>query len=157
MRVCLCVCVCVCVYVCVCVRVCVRGCVCVCVLVCVCVCVRACVCVCVKFWTPTKNFQTGYPIDTKFWLHIVSYRNSPTPLIPFPNFQNFPGRNFRSSFSLQPTPVDHWIRGSRDQTRPGSMDFSECKSWVWLPSEGEVKPWVPCCRFTARKRTSCRN
>ena len=59
----------------------------VCVFVSVCVCV--CVCVCVKFWSPPpNNFQTSYPIDTKFWLHMVSYRNSPTPLIPFLNFEN---------------------------------------------------------------------
>ena len=44
--------------------------------------------VCVKLWSPTNNFQTSYPIETKFWLHIVSYRNSPTPLIPFLNFEN---------------------------------------------------------------------
>ena len=47
-----------------------------------------CVYVCVKFWSPPNNFQTSYPIDTKIWLHIVSYRNSPTPLIPFLNFEN---------------------------------------------------------------------
>ena len=46
------------------------------------------VCVCVQFWSPPhNNFQT-YPIDTKFWLQIVSYRNSPTPLIPFLSFEN---------------------------------------------------------------------
>ena len=46
-----------------------------------------CVCVCVKFWSPPNNFQTSYPIDTKFQLHIVSCRNSRTPLIPFLNFE----------------------------------------------------------------------
>ena len=45
-------------------------------------------CVCVKFCPPPNNFQTSYPIDTKFWLHIVSYRNSRTPLLPFLNFEN---------------------------------------------------------------------
>ena len=47
--------------------------------------VRVCVC---TVLAPPNNFQTSYPIDTKFWLHIVSYRNSQTPLIPFPNFEN---------------------------------------------------------------------
>ena len=63
----------------------------VCVSVCVCVCVCVCMCVCVclcKILVPPINFQTSYQIDTKFWLHIVSYRNSPTPLIPFLNFEN---------------------------------------------------------------------
>ena len=53
----------------------------------VCVCVCVCVCLC-SILVPPNNFQTSYPIDTKFWLHIVSYRNSPTPLIPFLNFEN---------------------------------------------------------------------
>ena len=61
-------------------------CLCVCACVCVCVCVCVCLCVCVQFWSPPNNFHTSYAIDTKFWLHIVSYRNSPTPLIPFLNF-----------------------------------------------------------------------
>ena len=64
-------------------------CVCVCLCVCVCVCVSVSVSVCLcKIWSPPINFQTSYPIDTKFWLHILSYRNSPTPLIPFLNFEN---------------------------------------------------------------------
>ena len=63
-------------------------CVCVCVSVYVCMCVSMCVCVCVKFWFPQNNFQISYPIDTNFWLHIVSYRKSPTPLIAFLNFEN---------------------------------------------------------------------
>ena len=46
------------------------------------------VCVCVQFWSPPNKFHTNYAIDTKFWLHIVSYRNSPTPLVPFLNFEN---------------------------------------------------------------------
>ena len=70
---------------CVCVYVCVSVCVCVCVCVCLCVCVCMCVC---AILVPPINFQTSYPIVTKFWLHIVSYRNSPTPLIPFLNFEN---------------------------------------------------------------------
>ena len=58
-----------------------------------------CVCVCVSvsvsnFGPPPINFQTSYPIDTKFWLHIVSYRNSPTPLISFLNFENCARENF---------------------------------------------------------------
>ena len=55
--------------------------------VCLCVCVSVCVCVC-TILVPPINFQTSYPIDTKCRLHIVSYRNSPTPLIPFLNFEN---------------------------------------------------------------------
>ena len=81
-RVCVCVCVCVCVSVCLCLCLCLSVC------VCVSVCVYVCVCVCVKFWSPPNNFQTTYPIDTKFWLHILSYRKSPTPFIPFLNFEN---------------------------------------------------------------------
>ena len=53
------------------------------------VCVCVCVCVCVQFWSPL----TISPIDTKFWLHIVSYRK-PTPLIPFLNFENCARENF---------------------------------------------------------------
>ena len=48
----------------------------------------ASVCVCVQFWSTPNNFHTSYAIDTKCWLHIVSYRNSLTPLIPFLNFEN---------------------------------------------------------------------
>ena len=58
-----------------------------CVCVCVCVCLYVCVCLC-TILVPPINFQTSYAIDTKFWLHIVSYRNSPTPLIPFLKFEN---------------------------------------------------------------------
>ena len=82
--------------------------------VCVCVCVYVCLCLyrslslslslsrslsralslslslslCVKFWSPPNNFQTSYPIDRIFWLHIASYRNCRTPLNPFLNFEN---------------------------------------------------------------------
>ena len=65
--------------------------VCLCVYLCVCVSLSLCVCVCVclfKILAPPNNFQTSYPIDTKFWLHIVSYRNYPTPLTPFLNSEN---------------------------------------------------------------------
>ena len=49
----------------------------------------ASVCVSVySFGPPPNNFHTSYAIDTKIWLHTVSYRNSPTPLIPFLNFEN---------------------------------------------------------------------
>ena len=78
--------------------------VCMCMRACVCVCVCVlfvCVCVCVcVILVPHNNFQTSYPIDTKFWLHIVSYQNSPTPLIPFLNFENCAGRKFWKSFFL---------------------------------------------------------
>ena len=43
---------------------------------------------------PPNNFQTTYPIDTKFGLHIVSYWNSQTPLIQFLNFENCARENF---------------------------------------------------------------
>ena len=65
----------------------------VCVSVCVCVCVCVCMCVC-TILVPPNNFQTNYPIDTKFWLHTVSYRNSPMPLISFLNFENCARENF---------------------------------------------------------------
>ena len=57
-----------------------------------------CVCVCVKFWSPPNNFQTSYAIDTKFWPHIVSYRNSPMPLIPFLNFEKCVREKFLKFF-----------------------------------------------------------
>ena len=41
-----------------------------------------------------NNFQTSYPINTKFWLHTVSYQISRTPLIPFLNFENFAREKF---------------------------------------------------------------
>ena len=66
-----------------------------------CVCVSVCVCVCVCLCTilvPPINFQTSYPIDTKFWLHIISYLNSPTPLMPFLNFENCARGKFLINF-----------------------------------------------------------
>ena len=67
----------------------------------VCVCVCVCVCVSVKFWSPPNKFQTSYPIDTKFRLHIVSYWNSPMAFIPFLNFQNCDREKFsKFIFSL---------------------------------------------------------
>ena len=66
----------------------------VCVCLCVSVCECVCVCVCVQFWSPPSNSHISYAIDTKFWLHIVSYRNSRTPLIPFLNFENCVRKNF---------------------------------------------------------------
>ena len=41
-----------------------------------------------KISVPPNNYQTSYTIDTKFWLHIVSYRISPTILTPFLNFES---------------------------------------------------------------------
>ena len=79
--VCQCVCVCFCACVCAHVSLCASA------RACVCVCVCVCVCAC-TILVPPNNFQTIYPIDTKFWLRIVSYRNSPTPLILFLNFEN---------------------------------------------------------------------
>ena len=52
-----------------------------------------CVCLCTVL-VPHNNFHTSYAIDMKFWLHIVSYQNSPTPLIPFLNFENCPREKF---------------------------------------------------------------
>ena len=81
----------VCVSVCMCLCVCVSVSVClyvsVCVSVCLCVSVSVSVCLC-KILVPSNNFQTSYPIDMEFWLRILSYRNSPTALIPFLNFEN---------------------------------------------------------------------
>ena len=48
-------------------------------------CVHVCVC---KILPPPQQRKSSYPNDTKFWLHIVSYRNSPTSVIPFLNFKN---------------------------------------------------------------------
>ena len=81
-----------------------------CVCVCVCVSVCVCVCVCVQFRSPPINFQTSYPIDTKFWPHIVSYRNSPTPLILFLNFQNCAWEKFLKFIFL------HFINIGKFQT-----------------------------------------
>ena len=81
--VCVCVCLCLCVFVCVSVY------------VCVCVCVSVCLC---KMLISTNNFQTSYPNDTKFWLLIVSCRNSPTRLIRFLILKIVPGRNFWNWF-----------------------------------------------------------
>ena len=74
-----CVCLCACVRSCLRVRVYACLCVCVCVSVCVCVCVCPCVCVCLcararacEVLVPPNNFQTSYPTDTKFRLHVVS-------------------------------------------------------------------------------------
>ena len=65
-----------------------------------CVYMCVCVCICVKFLSPPNNFQTSYPIEMKFWQHIVSYRNSRTSLIPFLNFQNWAREKFLKSFFL---------------------------------------------------------
>ena len=80
------------------------------------------VCVCKILAPPPINFQTSYPIDTKFWLDIESYRNSPTPLIPFLNFENCAREKFMKfiflhlinmgKFSISYTPLiydsDDW-------------------------------------------------
>ena len=100
-RACVCVCVslCVCLCVCVCLSVCVSVCVCVRVCVCLCVCVCVCVCLCTVL-VPPNNFHTTYAINTKFWLHVVSYRNSRTPLIPFLILKIVPRKIFLNSFFL---------------------------------------------------------
>ena len=41
-----------------------------------------------------NNFQISYLSDMKFWLHILSYCNSPMPLIIFFNFQNWGQEKF---------------------------------------------------------------
>ena len=75
---------------------------------CVCACVRACmlsvcvyVCVYVyiKFWPP-NNFQTSQPIDTKFRIHILSFRSSLMPLIRFLILKIVSRKNFLLSFLL---------------------------------------------------------
>ena len=91
---------CVCARACVCVCVCVRVCVCVCMRACACACACVCVCVCVEIWSTNNYFQTIYLIDTKFWLHLVSYRNSPTLLIPFLNFENRAREKIFKMFSV---------------------------------------------------------
>ena len=49
----------------------------------------------------------------------------------------------------------NWIRGSRVQIRPGWMNFFQSVKILSMTSfEREVKPRVPCRRFTARKKTS---
>ena len=75
--------------------------VCVCVSVCICQCVCVSVCVSLYSFGPPNNFHTSYAIDTKCWLHIVSYQNSPTPLIPFLNFENCAREKFLK-FILSP-------------------------------------------------------
>jgi hypothetical protein len=49
--------------------------------------------------------------------------------------------------------VCHWTQGSRVQTRPRTMDFKGGKIRSMPSFGGEVKPLVPCRRFTACKRT----
>ena len=61
------------------------------------------VCVCVKFWSPTYNIKTRYPIDRKFWLYIASHRNSVMPYFPFLNFQNCAQEKFLKLI------FPHWI------------------------------------------------
>ena len=44
-----------------------------------------------------------------------------------------------------------WIRGSRIRSLPGLMDFFHSVKILSMTSFGrEVKPWVPCRRFTTR-------
>ena len=54
---------------------------------------RVCVCLC-TISPPPNNFYNSYAIDAKCWLHMVSNWNSPTPLIPFLNFENFARETF---------------------------------------------------------------
>ena len=64
----------------------------------VCVCVCVCVHVC-KILVPHNNFQTSSLIITKYWLYMVSNRNTPTPQIQLLNFENIVhGRNFLNLF-----------------------------------------------------------
>ena len=54
------------------------------------------------------------------------------------------------------TPVVQWL--SYSPLDAGSMDFFQSVKILSMTSFGrEVKPWVACRRFTARKRTSSRN
>ena len=79
-----------------------------------------------------------------------------TDLIP-PENDLVKGRNMSSVDSGGPSgyPTLLWIRGSRVRSRPGSIDFffSERKNPEYSSFGKEVKPWVQCRRFTARKRT----
>ena len=91
-----------------CVFVCVCVCVCLCVSVCV-MCVSVCVmCVCLcKILVPPNNFQTAYPIDTNFWLHIgynivPELSNAINPISQF--WKLCPGKHFEIHFfSIQLT------------------------------------------------------
>ena len=62
-------------------------------------------------------------------------------------------------FLVRSTPVVQWLSYSPlDPRFAGSMDFFQSRKILSMTSFGrEVKPWVPCRRFTARKRTSTRN
>ena len=51
----------------------------------------------------------------------------------------------------------HWKRGSRVQTRPGSVIFKKRKNPEYDSFARKVKPWVPSRIFTTRKRTSSGN
>ena len=50
-----------------------------------------------------------------------------------------------------------WIGGPRVRSRPGAMDFQSVKILSMTSFGREVKSWVPCRRFMARKRISSRN
>ena len=65
---------------------------------------------------------------------------------------------------VQSTPVVHWLSYSPLDPRfagsiPAGVDgfFQSVKILSMTSFEREGKPWVPCRRFTARKRTSSRN
>ena len=50
-----------------------------------------------------------------------------------------------------------WIRGSWVRSGRGRWIFQSVKIQSMISFGREVKPWVMCCRFTERKRTSSRN
>jgi hypothetical protein len=62
-----------------------------------------------------------------------------------------PSRMFLCHYII--TRACHWTQGSRVQTRPRTMDFRGDKIRSTPSFGGEVKPSVPCRRFTACKRT----
>ena len=106
------------------------------------------VCLCKVFVFP-YNFQTSDSIVTKFRLHIVTYRNSPTAFIPFLNFENCAREKFlKFIFSL------HLINMGNFQTHIMPLIYDlEAASWrkrldARLPPLGSrVRVSVPPCGF----------
>ena len=56
----------------------------------VCVSLCVCMCVCVQFWSPPLTISK--PVIRL--IRNIGYRNSPTPLIPFLNFENYAQEKF---------------------------------------------------------------
>ena len=134
---------------------------------------------------PFRNFTyvtTHSPTLPSLYLRHSSFSNpsvaSPTSHFILQHFFRFsyvtssslnsPGEPPMSSGTYNPNACEsdscrenhtrHWIRGSRVQTRRGSMDFFQSVKILNMTSFGrEVKPLVQCRRFTARKTNSSWN